>query len=118
MKFNSNILTFIIDCFIKQFTQQNNTYLVSLASIIERKYVRKRSINSFCFSLKRYPIDFDDNIRQQTEKCSTNEERKRIREFASMTAIGFKHQVRSNLSNLFNYSSLAFIGSWFTCHLS
>jgi hypothetical protein len=42
----------------------------------------------------RYPIDFDDNIRQQTENCSDNDQRKRIREFASMTAIGFKHQVR------------------------
>lgn len=46
----------------------------------------------------RYPIDFDDNIREQTEKCSNNEERKRIREFASMTAIGFKHQVRQKFS--------------------
>jgi hypothetical protein len=53
------------------------------------------------FRLKRYPIDFDDNIRQQSEKCSTNEERKRIREFASMTAIGFKHQVSLYLSNRF-----------------
>jgi hypothetical protein len=44
--------------------------------------------------INRYPIDFDDNIRQQTESCSNNEERKRIREFASMTAIGFKHQVK------------------------
>ncbi len=43
---------------------------------------------------KRYPIDFDNNIRQQTENCSNSEERKRIREFASMTAIGFKHQVK------------------------
>src|ERR1700744_2080214 len=80
IKFNSNILKFIINCFIKQFNNDNNNkkYLVSLASIIERKY----------------PIDFDDNIRQQTEICSNNEERKYIREFASMTAIGFKHQVR------------------------
>lgn len=45
-------------------------------------------------SLSRYPIDFDDNVRQQTENCSNEEDRKRIREFASMTAIGFKHQVR------------------------
>ena len=43
--------------------------------------------------LYRYPIDFDDNIRQQSENCSDNDERKRIREFASKTAIGFKHQV-------------------------
>jgi hypothetical protein len=47
MKFNSNILTFIIDCFIKQFNNQNNTYLISLASIIERKYVRKKNIDRF-----------------------------------------------------------------------
>jgi len=39
MKFNSNILKFIINCFIKQFNNKNNTYLISLASIIERKYV-------------------------------------------------------------------------------
>jgi len=80
IKFNSNILKFIINCFIKQFNNNNNTYLISLASIIERKY----------------PIDFDENIRQQTENCSNNDERKRIREFASMTAIGFKHQVFKN----------------------
>jgi hypothetical protein len=77
IKFNSNILKFIINCFIKQFNNNNNTYVISLASIIERKY----------------PIDFDENIRQQTENCLDNDERKRIREFASMTAIGFKHQV-------------------------
>ncbi|CAF2088985.1 unnamed protein product [Rotaria magnacalcarata] len=84
IKFNSAILTFIINCFIKQFNSKNNTYIVSLASIIERKY----------------PIDFDDNIRQQTESCSTDEERKRIREFASMTAIGFKHQPLSDRGSL------------------
>ncbi|CAF3430204.1 unnamed protein product [Rotaria sp. Silwood1] len=84
IKFNSNILKFIINCFIKQFNNNNNKYLISLASIIERKY----------------PIDFDDNIRQQTENCSNNEERKRIREFASMTAIGFKHQPLSDRSSL------------------
>ena len=37
MKFNSNILKFIINCFIKHFNNNNNTYLISLASIIERK---------------------------------------------------------------------------------
>lgn len=37
IKLNSNILTFIIDSFIKQFDPKNNTYLISLASIIERK---------------------------------------------------------------------------------
>ncbi|CAF0784428.1 unnamed protein product [Adineta steineri] len=84
IKFNSNILKFIINCFIKQFNNNNNTYIVSLASIIERKY----------------PIDFDDNIRQQTENCSNNEERKHIREFASMTAIGFKHQPLSDRGSL------------------
>jgi hypothetical protein len=97
MKFNSNILKFIINCFIKQFNNKNNTYLISLASIIERKYVLTKQQTEFfkiSFFCKRYPIDFDDNIRQQTENCSDNEERKRIREFASMTAIGFKHQVR------------------------
>ncbi|CAF1260717.1 unnamed protein product [Adineta ricciae] len=84
LKFNSQILKFIINCFIKHFTGKNNTYLVSLASIIERKY----------------PIDFDDNIRQQTENCSASEERKRIREFASMTATGFKHQPLSDHASL------------------
>ena len=76
IKFNSYILKFIINYFIQQFNN-NNKYLISLASIIERKY----------------PIDFDNNIREQSENCQNNEERKRIREFASMTAIGFKHQV-------------------------
>jgi hypothetical protein len=37
IKFNSNILKFIINCFVKQFNSNNNTYLISLASIIERK---------------------------------------------------------------------------------
>ena len=38
IKFNSNVLKFIINCFIKQFNNNdNNTYLISLASIIERK---------------------------------------------------------------------------------
>jgi hypothetical protein len=37
IKFNSNILKFIINCFMKQFNNNNDTYVVSLASIIERK---------------------------------------------------------------------------------
>lgn len=42
IKFNSNILKYIINCFIKQFNKNNNKYLVSLASIIERKYALKK----------------------------------------------------------------------------
>lgn len=39
IKFNSNILKFVINCFINRFDKKNNSkYLVSLASIIERKY--------------------------------------------------------------------------------
>lgn len=37
MKLNSKILTFLIDSFIKRFNQETNNYLISLASIIERK---------------------------------------------------------------------------------
>ena len=39
MKFNSKILAFLIDCFLKRFNQQTDKYLISLASIIERKQV-------------------------------------------------------------------------------
>ena len=37
VKFNSKILKFIIDGYIKHFNGTNDTYLVSLASMIERK---------------------------------------------------------------------------------
>lgn len=47
--------------------------------------------------MRRYPIVFDETIREQTEACSDKEKRKQIREFASMTATGFKHQVDSHV---------------------
>ncbi|CAF0748543.1 unnamed protein product [Didymodactylos carnosus] len=83
IKLNSNVLKIIIERFIEHYDEKQS-YLISLASILERKY----------------PVEFDSIIRLLVEQCLTDKERKRIGHFSSMTVTGFKHQPLSDRGSL------------------